>query len=220
MDEITVYWGSGSQPAWRVLLALEVQGVPYTSKLLSFGQGDHKTEAFAKLNPRKKVPVLTDGETVVSESVAILAYLDRRFPNKPLFGRTPAEAGAVWQSLLEQQNYLEPPLMRVVRALFFNRAEEKAAQVREDIEATARELPNWERALEGRQWLVGGGLSAADIALFPTLMSVRRAAQKPQAAGFELPIVPTAESFPNLAAWMARVEALPGYERTYPPHWR
>lgn len=220
MAEITVYWGSGSQPAWRVLLALEVQRVAYTSKLLSFGEGEHKTEAFGQLNPRHKVPVLTDGATVVYESSAILAYLDRRFPKTPLFGRTPQETGAVWQSLMEQQNYLEPSLMRVVRAFFFNRAQDQPAQVREDIEATARELPTWERALEGRQWLVGESISAADIALLPTLMSVRRAAQKPQAEAFDLPIVPTAPSFPNLAAWMARVEALPGYDKTYPPHWR
>jgi glutathione S-transferase len=36
----------------------------------------------------------------------------------------------------------------------------------------------------------------------------------------ELGVLPLASTYPALAAWMARMEALPGYQRTYPPHWR
>ena len=38
---LEVFWGSGSGPAWRVLLALAVKGVPYESRLLSFAKGEH-----------------------------------------------------------------------------------------------------------------------------------------------------------------------------------
>jgi len=82
------------------------------------------------------------------------------------------------------------------------------------LEATLRE-----RAKTGA-WLATSAISAADIVLFPLVMSLLRAAGKPSAAAFE----PRPDAFlgevPALAAWVARVEGMPGYERTYPPHWR
>ena len=47
-----------------------------------------------------------------------------------------------------------------------------------------------------------------------------RAAGKDAAKPLNLQLLPLTESFRNIAAWMKRIEALPGYERTYPPHWR
>ena len=99
MSELEVFWGSGSQPAWAVLLTLEVKRVPYTSRLLSFSAGEHKTPEFLRLNPRHKVPVLKDGEFVLNESQAIMAYLDRKFPEPPLFGRDAAETGLIWRAI-------------------------------------------------------------------------------------------------------------------------
>ena len=94
---IELYWGSGSPFAWRVMLTLEVKGLTYDSKLLEFSKGEHKTPAYLRLNPRGKVPTLKDGEFVVYESIAIMAYLDRKYPDPPLFGKTAEEAGLIWQ---------------------------------------------------------------------------------------------------------------------------
>ena len=58
---IELYWGSGSPFAWRVMLALEVKGLAYQSKLLEFSKGEHKTPAYLKLNRRGKFPTLKDG---------------------------------------------------------------------------------------------------------------------------------------------------------------
>ena len=94
---IEVFWGSGSPFAWRVLLALEAKGLAYQSRLLEFSKGDSKTPEFLALNPRGQVPVLRDGGYVVYESIAILAYLERKYPEPPLFGATPkkpARSGA------------------------------------------------------------------------------------------------------------------------------
>ena len=73
---ITFYCASGSPPAWRVWLALEHKRLPYTLRMLSFSAGDLKTEDFARLNPRRKVPVLTDGAFTLYESVAAQAFLE------------------------------------------------------------------------------------------------------------------------------------------------
>ena len=52
---ITLYWGSGSTPCWRIQLVLEEKNIPYESKLLSFDKNEHKSEEIMKLNPRGQV---------------------------------------------------------------------------------------------------------------------------------------------------------------------
>src|SRR5678816_1185106 len=103
---IELYWGSGSPFAWRVMLTLEVKGLAYESKLLEFSKGDHKTAAYLQLNPRGKVPTLKDDAFVVYESLAIMSYLDRKYPAPPLFGVTAEETGLIWQSISESESYL------------------------------------------------------------------------------------------------------------------
>ena len=84
---IELYWGSGSPFAWRVMLALEVKNLAYESKLMEFSKSEHKTPAYLQLNPRGKVPTLKDDDFAVYESIAIMAYLDRKYPDPPLYGK-------------------------------------------------------------------------------------------------------------------------------------
>ena len=77
---LTLYWGSGSPFSWRVLLALEHKGLPYESQLLHFDKQEHQSPQMLKMNPRGRVPVLKDGDYVVFESVAVLYYLDVKYP--------------------------------------------------------------------------------------------------------------------------------------------
>src|SRR5262249_47894544 len=102
---IEVFWGSGSPFAWRVLLALEYKRLPYTSHLLQFSKQEHKSHEMLALNPRGRVPVLKDGDYVCFESLAILYYLDLKYPQPPLFGRTPEEAGTIMRVICEYENY-------------------------------------------------------------------------------------------------------------------
>src|SRR3990167_406403 len=106
---LELYWGSGSPFAWRVLLTLEVKRLKYESKLLEFSKEDHKSPGYLKLNPRGKVPTLKDGDFVLYESLAIVAYLDRKYPEPPIFGTTAQETGLIWRSISETEAYLGPP---------------------------------------------------------------------------------------------------------------
>jgi glutathione S-transferase len=82
------------------------------------------------------------------------------------------------------------------------------------------ELRLLETTLAKQRWIAGGEISAADCVVFPAIESILRAAGKDAAKAFDLGIVPLERTYPALAAWRERVRALPGYERTYPPHWR
>src|ERR1035438_2065171 len=118
---ITLYWGSGSPFSWRVLLALEHKGLQYESRLLHLDQQEHQSPHMLKLNPRGRVPVLKDGDYVVFESLAVLYYLDVKYPERPIFGTSPEEAGVIMRVICECQAYAEPALGRIVTAILTGR---------------------------------------------------------------------------------------------------
>jgi glutathione S-transferase len=216
---IEVFWGSGSPFSWRVLLALECKGLPYQSHLIEMSKRQHKTPEYLALNPRGQVPVLRDGEVVVRESIAILAYLERQYPEPPLFGRSSGEAAAIWQEVMEGVTFVER-FEDFILPLYFGQVPAKEAQMRAVLPAIQVELDRLETVLAGRPWLATATLSAADLSVYPLVRSLVRAAEKPDAARFDHGILPMGERRPAVAAWMARIEALPGYDRTFPPHWR
>jgi glutathione S-transferase len=156
----------------------------------------------------------------LSESLAILAYLDRKVPEPPLFGRSAAEAGLVWRSISETINYLEPLGTRIVGPLFFNKAAEKADDINAALPQLHDELRQMEKQLSRSRWLAGDIISAADIVAYPAVESLMRAAGKDTAKSFDLALLPLERHYPAIADWRERIRALPGYERTYPPHWR
>lgn len=217
---LEVYWGSGSPFSWRVLLTLEVKGLKYESKLLEFSKQEHKSPEYLKLNPRGKVPTLKDGDFVLYESLAIMAYLDKKYPEPPLFGRAPQETGLVWRAISEAESYLIGPGSQVGKPIFFGKGLEKTDEIQAAAAAIREELRRIDTALARSDWLVGSQISAADIALFPLIQIILRAAAKDAAKPLKLGLLPLGQTYPAVAAWVKRIEALPGYERTYPPHWR
>ena len=221
---IEVFWSSGSPFSWRVLLALEAKRLPYQSRLLEMSRREHKTPEYLAMNPRGQVPTLRDGDYAIYESIAILAYLDRKYPETPLFGVTPEETGTIWRVVCEVTNYLDQTTDDFILPIYRGRADVEADKVRAVLPPIQTELARFEASLRERAktgaWLATPAMSAADIVLFPLVMSLLRAASKPAAAAFDHGLTPFAKKYPALAAWVARVEATPGYERTFPPHWR
>lgn len=217
---LELYWGSGSPFAWRVMLTLEVKGLSYESKLLEFSKGEHKTPSFLKLNPRGKVPVLKDGDLVLYESLAIMAYLDRKYPEPPIFGTSAEETGLIWRTISEVDSYLLETGNKLIRPIFFGKGLDKPNDIKDAAATIRQELRHIDSELARSNWLVGKQISAADISLFPLVQIILRAAAKDIAKPLELALLPLTENFPNVAAWVERIEALPGYRRTFPPHWR
>lgn len=96
----TLYWISGSPPAWQVMLGLTLKRVKFDSALLDVSRRKIRQLAYLGINPTGRVLTLLDGvngDVVVQESIAILAYLDRSRPDRPLYGATPAQTATVWQ---------------------------------------------------------------------------------------------------------------------------
>ncbi len=217
---ITLYWGSGSPFSWRVLLALEHKGLPYESHLLHFDKQEHQSPPMLKMNPRGRLPVLKDGDYVVFESVAVLYYLDVKYPQVPIFGTTPEEAGVIMRVICEFQTYAEPSLSRIVNAIFSDEVAGAFDELTDAMHVAGREARTIEGRLSKELWIVGEHYSAADMVIFPWIQKLRRALNKPAAAELGARFLPMERNYPALARWIARIESLPGYDRTYPPDWR
>ena len=166
------------------------------------------------------MPVLKDGDYVVFESLAMLYYLDLKYPDPPLFGRSPEEAGVIMRVICEYQAYAEEHVNRIVDAFFFPSRHRNLDELAKSMHVVASEARSIEMRLAKSDWVVGESFSAADIVIFPGLQTLLRALAKPEARELSSRFLPLEVNYPALARWIARVEQLPGYERTYPPHWR
>ena len=78
---------------------------------------EQKSPHMLAMNPRGRVPTLKDGDYVVFESLAVLYYLERKYPAKPLFGNSPEEGAVIMRVCCEYQAYIEPYVTRITRAL-------------------------------------------------------------------------------------------------------
>ena len=212
---ITLYYGSGSPYAWRVQLALGAKGLPYERRLMSFSAGDTRKPEFVKLNPRHRVPTIVDGDFVLYESNAIVEYLDEAYASQGtrLFPGDARQRATVRRIVSEVDGYTSEAADALIEELLYAKPEARdAAKLERARTALAEEFAFLTRYLEGD--FLAGPLSAADFALYPYVKFMDRCRQR----------VPTFDAAsllpPALAAWKARIEALPWVAGTYPPHWR
>jgi len=223
---IEIFWGSGSPFSWRVLLGAELKGLAYESRMLEFSKGQLKTPEFLKMNPRGKVPVIRDGEFVLFESLAILEYFEDKSREVPLFGRSQNERALIRRLIAEFESYLREPIFKLTVDLFRTASTQSRDQagppnsLDESLKIVLRELGALEERLTGGAWLAAERASAADIAIYPFIALLQRATMKAETAARALGLHPLEEVFPNVQRWTGLIETIPGYERTYPPHWR
>jgi glutathione S-transferase len=211
------YHGHGSPYSWRVWLALEHKKLPYTLKVLSFQNQDTRKPEFIAINPRHTVPTLVDDGHAVWESLAILEYLDERFPSEPkLYPGDVKSKARVRRLIQEMVGYLDHEGMDPLTDEFFSRPEGVAPDMERVAKARTRlreELEWCAGELRG-DYLAGNAPSAADFVLYPYLAYCWRVnVRKPEAGIADILPAP-------MAALKKRVEALPYFDKTFPPHWR
>jgi glutathione S-transferase len=213
---IVFYCGSGSPFAWRVWLALEHKKLPYELRVMSFDKGDLKQPAFQALTPRGKVPLIQDGDYVLYESAAIMEYLQDAYPGSgaELFPAGPKPRGIARRLVREADEYLKHSLDEVLeQVLFVPQDKRNDAAIAAAKDKFLAELPHWRGAAAGKDFLVGA-VGAADFTVYPFFALALRMQKRHPSLGLD------AAFGPQLTAWMRRVEALPYFEKTIPPHWR
>lgn len=179
----------------RAQLMLSLLGLPFERVEIDLTRRAQKEPEFLAKNPLGQIPVLEDDGLTISDSNAILVYLALRYdasrsflPEQPL----PAAQVQRWLSLAAGELARGPARLRA--AAVFGRTIDRS----ESELASTQLLTLLETTLSAQSWLVGASRTIADVALY-TYVS-----HAPE-GGVSL------EGYPKVRAWLARVEALPGF---------
>ncbi len=92
---IALYGFFRSSSTHRCRIALHLKGLDYETRPVNLRARDHEAESFAQLNPQQSVPVLVDGDVVVTQSLAIVEWLEERYPEPALMPADPGLRAAV-----------------------------------------------------------------------------------------------------------------------------
>jgi glutathione S-transferase len=154
----------------RVRWTLQELGVDFEPVRVNLVAGDHQRPEFLKINPAGKIPVLVDGDLVLTESVAIVLYLAEKYANKGLLPVNLDERAQVNRWLLFAATELEQPLWRISRHTLLY---PEAQRLRADVIIASREFKDMatvlEKHMQGREYVVGDRVTVADFVLAYTL---------------------------------------------------
>lgn len=195
-----------STAAWRVRLALHIKGVPFTQTAHHLRRNEQRDPAYLRLNPHGLVPALQlDDGTVLTQSLAIIAYLEETFPAPSLLPGGPvlrAQARGVALAIACEIHPVQN--LRVLRRVAALGQDEAGVNAwgRETVQ-TGLDACEAQLAGGSTRFCVSETPSLADICLVPQLANARR-------FGCEL------SAWPRLLAIEAACEALPAFRAAHP----
>ena len=167
---IKVYGFKGRSRAERVIWALDELSLDYQLIRLDYSSGDHRSDEFLRLNPLGKVPVLVHDNMVLTESVAIVHYLDKLLPEPVL---VPVERDTKYryeQRLQFACSEIENFLWLADQALFLNDVYQWPAGTAERAAAIAEQhirlAEDW---LVDAAFMLAGRFTALDIIYYHIL---------------------------------------------------
>lgn len=185
---------------YKVRLLLAMLRLDYASRKVNVHPGrDCETAEFLAVNPLGRIPVLRDGDLVLRDAQAILAYLAMRYDDTGRWWPTaPALAGQVVMWLAFASAELD--CLSVLRMNRITSAKDKAPGLSERARAALTVLEDHlaEGEILGRQWMIADHATIADIAIFP-----------PTALAADGGI--TLECYPAIWRWVDRVKRLDGF---------
>jgi len=189
-------YGFGPTRSLRAMWGLKELDADFEFVPVNLAVGEHRRPEFLRLNPAGKVPVLVDGDLVLTESAAIVMYLADKYREKQLLPADLNERAQAYRWTLFAVTELEQPLWRMTRHTFLypeaKRLPQDITLAREEFTAMATIL---DRHMEGREFIVGDGVTIADCV---TAYLIDWANEQR-----------LIDDFPQLRAYLARMYARP-----------
>jgi len=180
--------------SYRLRLLLFLLGVKHELVTVDLMKGEQREPWFLKLNPRGQVPTLDDDGTVVWDSMAILAYLARKYGGERWFTIDATEMAEVmqWLAVMENETLYGLGKARLICKFKFPGS-------LEDAQLLGRKgLDVLEQRLAANQWLALDRPTIADIGCFPYVAL---------ASEGEIPL----DAYPSVRGWIDRIKSLPGF---------
>jgi len=195
-----------SSAAYRVRIALNLKGVDYDSRQVNLLDGDQKGDAYRAVNPQGLVPALEIDGHLLTQSLAIMDYLDARFPEPRLVPKDPAERAHVLAMALAVACDIHPlNNLRVLKYLsgpLGVEQEHRDAWYSHWVHEGFAALETLAAPRAG-QFLFGDSPTMADVLLVPQMFNARR---------FNVPV----EAYPTLVRADANACALDAFARAHP----
>jgi glutathione S-transferase len=189
--------GKGLARDTRVRWALEEAGLPYEVRLVSFGA--MKEPAHLALHPFGQIPTYEEGELALFETGAIVAHIAERHPG--LFPENPNARARALMWMFAAVNTVEPPILELVTAKILEGDKpwtpERLPLVHDRVRNRLKLLSD---RLADSEWL-DGSFSAGDLMMVSVLLRARPSG--------------LLNEFSKLAAYVARGEARPAYQRAF-----
>lgn len=197
-----------SSAAYRVRIALNVKKLPYESVPKALTKGEHRAADYIVLNPQGFVPALQIDDAVLSQSLAIIEYLDERYPEPPLLPPVPIARAQVRSIALAIVCDIHP--LNNLRVLNYLRGE-----LGESEDAVTAWYRHWivegfkavelqvRRHSTGGRFCFSDSLSIADVCLVPQVFNARR---------FQVDLAP----FPTIATIATNLESIPEFAAARP----
>ncbi|AZD05401.1 glutathione S-transferase family protein [Pseudomonas chlororaphis] len=194
MHAIKLYNFPRSGHAHRVELMLSLLGLPFELVFVDLAKGEHKQADFLALNSFGQVPVIDDQGVILADSNAILVYLAQKYGQGRWLPSDPVGAARVqrWLSAAAGPIAFGPAVARLITVFGAQRNAEEA------ITRSHALLKVVEQELTASPYLAGSEPTIADIAGYSYI------AHAPEGN------VSLAD-YPQVRAWLARIEALPGF---------
>jgi len=199
-----------SSAAYRVRIALNLKGIPWQTALVDLrspANAQHTPE-FRALNPQGLIPVLADGDTTITQSLAIIEYLEETHPQPPLLPGPAADRAQVRSLALSIACDIHPlgnlRVLNYLRSSFH--ADENAVNtwLREWIGLGFKALEQRVQHTSGDgRHMFGSEVTLADLCIVPQMYNAHRC---------QLDVEP----YPALCAICAHLEALPAFARAAP----
>ncbi|MEL6169622.1 MAG: glutathione S-transferase N-terminal domain-containing protein [Pseudomonadota bacterium] len=196
------YWPTPN--GWKVAIALEEMGLPYSLHLVNIGKGDQLKPEFLKLSPNNRMPAILDPDgpdgapISVFESGAILQYLARKTGR--FYGTTERDRIEIDQWLFWQMAGVGPMAGQAHHFLKYAPTMDPPNDLPYAKDRYRREVTRLYRILDqqlfGRDYVTDAGYSIADMALWPWVRGWEGQQQ-------------SLEDKPNLARWLDRVGSRP-----------
>jgi glutathione S-transferase len=159
---LTLYYAPGAC-SMASHIGLEECGAPYETKLISFANGEQRSEAYLKVNPRGRVPALSIDGAILVENTAILTYLANKFPAAKLLPADPLAEARCISTMAWFSNTVHPSFTHINRPERF--ADDPA--VHPNLKETGRKnfwanLQEIDAMLKGKDWTMGAQYTVCD----------------------------------------------------------
>lgn len=197
---LKLYKIDGSPPVRAVLMTAEILKLNYESQEVNIFAGDNLTPEYLEKNPLHTVPLLEDGDLVLSDSHAIITYLVCKYGAEKRASLYPNELSV--RAIIDSRMYFDtsvlfPNIRTILKAIFFQGLKEVSPQQVEDVNAAYDILDKY---LQKTKFVAGNHLTVADVSCVATISSLDA-------------LVPVDNKYAKLKAWWSSLQEEEWYQK-------